>query len=219
MRRKQLEYMITSVINQNRLRFPDWEYIDLDWKSATWTECATLFAAIGGSIDGIKKPDLLKAKNCAAKICGFLMSWVYVVNDRDMKKTIDYFEGGLDRPAMSSKNRRHVVETFAGAILVQEIVSVPLFRSLMDAVDLSFDCLFLLFVGESVLARFRSENSFRDGGYVSTWDGQPDTEFLQSIVLGMQSVELDSFDGLESVVYRRLDNLYRSIVLNKAVCA
>ncbi len=60
--------------------------------------------------------------------------------------------------------------------------SVPLFSSLLEDCQMSFQALYLQYVGKNILNRFRQDHGYKLGTYIKIWDGREDNEVLASIL-------------------------------------
>lgn len=210
--RQQLEALIRDQVSFNEQIFPDWHERDLDWKTAVWAKCSGLLAGENWQWWKDQPQDLWKAQLAAVDIFCLMVSWLYVKYQGDIESVIEELESGINRPAIRSKKTVHVVQSFAAHTLVNEMPSVPLFGSVMLALDLTVYGLYSRHMGVVTLNRFRQENGYRDGGYQNVWNGKEDIHYLELAVAGLPEQEIVN---VCSIIYRRLDNFYRDLVLNR----
>jgi hypothetical protein len=52
------------------------------------------------------------------------------------------------------------------------------FFACMGSVDMSFEDLFLWYIGKNALNAFRQKNGYKQGTYIKVWSGREDNEYL-----------------------------------------
>lgn len=209
---EQLRDMILRQIAYNNSIELDWHERDFSCRSAVWVEGAKIAGNIINADAGDECSDKAwELQLIVVSVIRLLIRWVYVEEHGDVDRVLARIQTGLLRPAMSAANPLYVIECFCAHVLVNDMPSIPLFRSVMDATGLKFIDLYERFIGVDTLNKFRVDNSFRVGGYTRIWKGREDIFHLKDVIenLGFVSPDLN----LSDVIYRKLDNCYRSSVL------
>jgi hypothetical protein len=210
--RQLLEQIVKDQVSFNAQIYPDWYERDLDWKTAVWARCPDLLAGESWEWWKSTPQDLWKAQLAAVDVFCFLVSWLYVRYQGDVESVMEELESGIFRPAIRTKKTVHVVQAFAAHTLVNEMPSLPLFGSVLLSLDLTVYALYSRHYGVLTLNQFRQDNDYRVGGYQRVWNGKDDTEYLELAVTGLPEQETVN---VSSIIYRRLDNFYRDLVLSK----
>lgn len=82
--------------------------------------------------------------------------------------------------------------------------SVTEFSALLESLNMSWDDLYLWYIGKNALNMFRQQNGYKTGEYKKTWEGREDNEFLAEIIK-KETVN----DGLFERIYNQLDFIYQ----------
>ena len=75
----------------------------------------------------------------------------------------------------------------------------------MRGINMSFEDLYLGYVGKNVLNFFRQDHGYKDGSYIKKWGQLEDNEHLINIIRKMDIDSLTFNDDL----YHRLEQAYR----------
>lgn len=70
----------------------------------------------------------------------------------------------------------------------------------LDAVGVSFDDLYKLYIGKNVLNKFRQDNWYKEWTYEKTWNGKEDNVYMQEII--------EKTSGFENI-YEELEKVYK----------
>lgn len=100
-----------------------------------------------------------------------------------------------------------LIDIFIGELATKKTFSVEVFYAMLHVVGLSFDELYLQYLGKNTLNRFRQHNGYKDGSYIKTWNGLEDNEVLFEILDGLSK---DVSDVAE-FVYNALTARYAEI--------
>ena len=95
------------------------------------------------------------------------------------------------------------VERMAEASLASRGFDVAAFIDLMNALPLTFDELFEIYVGKNVLNAFRQRHGYKEGGYVKVWNGREDNEHLAELLREMDSAAPTFVADLEDALAAR----------------
>ena len=101
---------------------------------------------------------------------------------------------------------REELERFVEVVITTQSFELKAFKSLLTAADLSFDALYLQYVGKNVLNFFRQDHGYQDGTYKKVWQGREDNEHLVE-ALGECDINSDAF---QADLYGALSKRYES---------
>ena len=181
---------------------PDWRNAGSEWYRAIWTECAEMLDHYGWKWWKHQQPDMDQVKLEIVDIWHFAMSDLLIKGATD-GAVAEQIATELDNPA-EALDTPQAIESLAGVTLQTQAANVPVFASLMQSADMSFDELFRMYVGKNVLNFFRQDHGYKDGSYIKVWDGREDNEHLAAILL---SLDPDVADFSEQV-YAQLAAAY-----------
>jgi len=85
----------------------------------------------------------------------------------------------------------------------QETLLEQFFKA-CDAVGLSFNELYKLYIGKNVLNKFRQDNGYKEGTYKKVWNGKEDNVVLQEILNSKENI---SYQTLYNELEKRYNNL------------
>jgi len=92
---------------------------------------------------------------------------------------------------------------------------IQIFETLCDLAELSYDELFLQYIGKNVLNFFRQINGDKTGDYIKEdWDGQQDNFWLERVLGECRRVSMTPED-MPNYVHGRLTTLYREKALGE----
>ncbi len=75
------------------------------------------------------------------------------------------------------------------------------FWECVDAVGMSFEELYRLYIGKNALNQFRQRHGYKEGSYIKIWNGKEDNVAMQEILAGESDI---TYDGL----LERLESIY-----------
>lgn len=84
---------------------------------------------------------------------------------------------------------------------------IALFETLLKDVSMTWDDLYIAYVGKNVLNFFRQDHGYKVGTYQKIWQGREDNEHLTKIMLTLDP----SAPDFCALVYSRLDTCYREL--------
>lgn len=180
----------------------DWRTQGFAWYRAIWTECAELMDHYGWKWWKKQNPDLDQVQLELVDIWHFGLS-LLLLSGRD---TGDLAAEVAQDLAASPREAgfREILEAFTLETLQTKNFSVPLFASLMAAANMSFEALYVRYMGKNVLNFFRQDNGYQQGSYIKTWQGREDNEHLVEII-----ADLDASRGdFKQQIYQSLQLRY-----------
>ena len=105
------------------------------------------------------------------------------------------------------------------------VKSAKVFVELCIETGLSFELLYLMYIGKYTLNEFRINNGYKDGRYIKIWDsgwnedeedGLEDNDILLDFIFSdNSSLKHASKDKLRSTIYKYLGDYYTANVVNK----
>ena len=158
----------------------DWANQDFSWYWAIWVECAELMDHYGWKWWKKQTPDAEQVKVELVDIWHFGLSILLL----ESKSREDITLGIVRRlgKEKSSGDFRADLEKFTLSTLQNKNFDVSGFGVLMDGVSLTFDELYVSYVGKNILNFFRQDNGYKEGSYRKVWSGKEDNEHLVELI-------------------------------------
>ena len=158
----------------------DWANQDFSWYRAIWVECAELMDHYGWKWWKKQTPDAEQVKLELVDIWHFGLSILLL----ESKSREDITLGIVRRlgKEKSSGDFRADLEKFTLSTLQNKNFDVSGFGVLMDGVSLTFDELYVSYVGKNILNFFRQDNGYKEGSYRKVWSGKEDNEHLVELI-------------------------------------
>ena len=79
------------------------------------------------------------------------------------------------------------------------------FWECVDAVGMSFDDLYRLYIGKNVLNQFRQQHGYKEGIYKKVWNGKEDNVVMQEILNSHQDIRYEKLLSMLEDIYVALD--------------
>ncbi|WP_461517607.1 dUTP diphosphatase [Porticoccus sp.] len=192
----ELQDAMNSKVNSN------WAEQDFAWYRAIWVECAELLDHYGWKWWKKQTPDADQVKLELVDIWHFGLSILLL--DSEGHDAIAELVERQFAEARPSGDFRADLEAFTLHTLQTRKFAVADFAALMAGIDLSFDELYIRYVGKNVLNFFRQDHGYQDGTYRKQWAGKEDNEHLVEAV-----AELDhSGADFKDLLYQALSQRY-----------
>lgn len=102
-----------------------------------------------------------------------------------------------------------MADYFIGCLAKDKVFHVPTFYALMDTAGLTFECLYLHYVGKSALNKFRQDHGYKEGTYIKIWNGREDNEHLFDMLKQVDPKSIAPGYGAE--IYARIDKIYSEL--------
>lgn len=205
--RDQLKTMLRLQDSMNTKVNPQWREQNFAWYRAIWVECAELMDHYGWKWWKKQHPDVEQVRLELIDIWHFGLS-IVLTSDTDETAMLDRLSEGLQSVksdgGLDAESFRAQLELFAGQTILSKDFSIMGFAGLMTAIDLSFEALYIGYVGKNVLNFFRQDHGYKDGSYKKLWSGREDNEHLVEVV-GSLDVQSDSF---ADQLYQALSDRY-----------
>ena len=187
----------------NQKIHPHWRSQEFEWYRAIWIECAELMDHYGWKWWKQQSPDLDQV------ILEIIDIWHFGLSDmlaetENLHQISENIERQFGKVLEDGMNMRTVVEKFAGAVLQSRRFDLASFPVLMQAIGLSFDELYRIYMGKNVLNFFRQDNGYLEGSYKKIWNGREDNAHLIEI---LQQLNVDS-PHFQKEIYSGLSDRY-----------
>ena len=181
---RRIAEMAAMQEQHNLLVHPRWREQGHAYYRAVWVECAELLDHFGWKWWKQQDADLDQVRLEIVDI------WHFGLSELMRKDAVDdalaaQFAAGCDQP--TTVDFRQAVEAMAEASLAQRDFDVKAFLTLMNALPLTFDALYEIYVGKNTLNAFRQRHGYREGEYLKTWQGREDNEHLAELVRELDS--------------------------------
>lgn len=204
---QQIHSMLELQDSMNRKVHPNWRDQGYEWYRAVWVECAELMDHYGWKWWKKQQPDLEQVKLEIIDIWHFGLSYLLSNNRLDHEALVKSITADL-AVATAKKDFRDALEVFTEWTLVNRGFSVREFAALMNAAELTFDQLYVGYIGKNVLNFFRQDHGYKEGSYIKLWGGREDNEHL---------VEICTLLDVSSVTFK--DEVYQNLKIRYTTLA
>ncbi len=202
----QLQEDLNKKINENWRQIRSKE----DFARATWIECAELIDSLPWKWWKKQKPDMENVQIEVVDIWHFIMSYILLdyedigkavesepvnlfirgINEdfRDINikgEYINHYLGETDR----YKKIIFLAERVAEGFLKQDLNEGVFFFGLLVKNTISFEHLYLLYIGKNILNHIRQEKGYNSGEYKKVINGMEDNQYLFELVKNVKDRE------------------------------
>ncbi len=200
---RQLADMLTMQDAMNTKVNKDWRHQQYPWYRAIWVESAELMDHYGWK--WWKKQEI----DHPQVVLELVDIWHFGLSDLLQKETdhnhlVEHLLQQLSHENEAVLPFKEELERFVEGVIASRSFDLSAFKCLLAAADLSFDALYLQYVGKNVLNFFRQDHGYQDGTYKKVWQGKEDNEHL---VEALQECDINSAD-FQSVLYEALAKRY-----------
>ena len=181
----QLSVIRNMQSEHNRKVHPEWEKQGHSYYRAIWVECAELLDHFGWKWWKKQVIDIEQVKLEVVDI------WHFGLSDliRDSLVNAELATRILSQVGKSGPDFREAVETLARCSLENPKFNVEAFCDLLNALPMSTDELYTIYIGKNVLNGFRQAHGYRTGDYQKNWNGREDNQHLAEIVDHLDSTD------------------------------
>ena len=181
---EQVEEWLTTMVRlqreHNERVHAKWHEQDYPFCRAIWIECAELLDHYGWKWWKHQQADKDQSMLEVVDIWHFGLSELMVKHGDNV---IARVKGSLHSSVQSGTPEipfREATEVVAMNALNRQFKIQP-FIQMMQALPMSFNELFAIYLGKNALNLFRQANGYKDGSYRKTWQGREDNEHLVEI--------------------------------------
>lgn len=196
---QQIQIMFDLQEDMNSRVHADWRIQGFAWYRAVWIECAEMLDHYGWKWWKQQQADLDQVRLELVDIWHFGLSMLLL-------EKVD--TEAVERALVSQSHREggifpEELESFVANILQTRRFDIEGFARLMRAIDMSFEDLYVSYVGKNVLNFFRQDHGYKDGSYRKEWGGKEDNEHLVELCASLDSNASDYKDQLYQALSER----------------
>lgn len=158
----------------------DWRQQNFAWYRAIWTEAAELMEHYGWKWWKKQQPDTEQVKLELVDIWHFGLS-ILLLSDKPVDALADYVAECFDKEDQGNDFKKDI-EAFTLRTLETQGFDCEGFVRLVRGIDMSFEDLYIQYVGKNVLNFFRQDFGYQQGTYHKQWQGKEDNEHLVELV-------------------------------------
>ena len=203
---EQIKEMMLIQDELNSRLNPEWKKEGWNFKLAANVEMVEAIDHYGWKWWKHQEPDIDQVKMEMVDIWHFLLSEA-VVRDTGARQIATEFNCISRVKKLTRNDFLFSAEEFIS--LYYLIGKIYHFFICMRSIDMSFSELRQLYLGKSILNKFRWNNGYNDGTYIKVWDGLEDNEYLTSILMCHPDAPADE-------IYQMLEKRYNRLTYFKA---
>lgn len=220
---EKLKRMIELQDKMNSLVNPDWKNANYSWLRAAWIECAELMDYCCWKWWKKQSPDIGQAHIELVDIFHFLLSkaiednfsinhLINLLSDEEKAYVENEYE--YDRKLSNLEWIEQLALSCLEPGCYEDYNTI--FAILCDRLELSFDELYILYVGKNVLNIFRQDHGYKEGTYIKQWKSpiNPDGVIEDNVYLEMfiNDALKDEPEDIYTYLYERLEVEYNKNV-------
>ena len=177
---QQIITMLELQDEMNEKVHPEWRKQNFAWYRAIWIESAELMDHYGWKWWKKQSPDKHQITLELVDIWHFGLS-LSLTEHNSISQSAHRLKHDLDS-SLSSGEFRKDIEDFAAHTLKTKRFDARRFGRLMNDIEMTFESLYVSYVGKNVLNFFRQDHGYQNGTYRKTWGGKEDNEILVEII-------------------------------------
>lgn len=196
-----LDAMLRLQRGHNEKVHPQWDAQGYPFTRAIWIECAELMDHYGWKWWKHQSADLDQVKLELVDIWHFGLSALMI----EHKVAVADAVCATIREAEENPKQLEflqAVEALAAEAL-HGTFSIPAFVDAMQALPMSFEQLYAIYVAKNVLNVFRQANGYKDGSYRKQWLGREDNEHLAELAQTLNVASESYIEDLERLLSER----------------
>lgn len=199
---QQILTMLQMQDDMNTKVHPEWRQQGFAWHRAIWVELAEMLDHYGWKWWKHQKPDIEQVHLELIDIFHFGLS-ARLVTGQDVASIAADIEAELQQPSTQA-TFAETIEQMVTNTLQTTSFDVATFAGLMEQTELSFEQLYMHYVGKNVLNFFRQDHGYKTGEYIKIWNGKEDNEVLMEVIKSADT----SASNFKELVYQGLEQAY-----------
>lgn len=189
----------------NRVVTEDWKQQGYPWYRAAMVESIEMLEHFGFKWWKKQTPDMAQVQLELVDIWHFMLS--HYLEQSDSLESLADLLSPSELHKSNSDDLRALIDTFVGELASKKHFNTDVFYNMLSVTGLSFDDLYLQYIGKNTLNRFRQHNGYKDGSYVKIWDGLEDNEVLFQILADIN----DNISDTAEHIYNSLSIRYQTV--------
>lgn len=189
----------------NRVVTEDWKQQGYPWYRAAMVESIEMLEHFGFKWWKKQTPDMAQVQLELVDIWHFMLSH-YLEQSDSLESLADLLSPNESHQS-DSDDLRALIDIFVGELASKKHFNTDVFYNMLSVTGLTFDDLYLQYIGKNTLNRFRQHNGYKDGSYVKIWDGLEDNEVLFQILADIN----DNISDTAEHIYNSLTIRYQTI--------
>ncbi len=199
---------------------PQWREQNFNFSDAVWVECAELMDHLGYKWWKPQAEDWYQAARMElVDILKFLIS-MDLQNAESFDDCIEFeclslLFGEIEKTGTIENgfySRCHARKLASRVIENDLQLAFSSFMLLMRTLDITFDELYLFFIGKDVLNLFRQAHGYSEGKYIKVWNGAEDNDVLNQMIKIAIKRRIDITGDR---IYKQLEFHYNNLTQNK----
>lgn len=203
--KSKIKEMLTLQDEINRVVTENWKQQGYPWYRAAMVESIEMLEHFGFKWWKKQTPDMAQVQLELVDIWHFMLS--HYLEKSDSHDTLAELLTPSDHQSGYSDDLRELIDLFVGHLASEKNFDTDIFYKMLSVTGLSFDDLYLQYIGKNTLNRFRQHNGYKDGSYIKIWNGLEDNEVLFQILADIN----DSVSNTAEHIYNTLAIRYQTI--------
>lgn len=216
-----LDEMLALQKSMNDRINPDWRLANYPWYTAVLQEASEAINHIGWAWWKKQVPNIEEVQLELVDIWHFILSsylqehqsdWqIWMIGELDLEVDGIVFDNtDYTFAEMDGKQKLHLIAAFAAT---GQHKYLKLFESTLESFGMTWNDLYIKYLGKNVLNFFRQDHGYKEGKYIKTWFDKEDNEFLSNII---KNVDLNS-PRIYHDIYNELDAQYKLVLAQETL--
>lgn len=208
---KRILEMLVMQDELNQKIDPNWKAKQFPWHRAIWVESAELLEHYGWKWWKKQESNLEQVRLELVDIWHFLMSAVIEQGDQ-LENSASYLSSMFCSKETVDKPFDIYFDAFMEQMSGSDTCPIPAFICMMLSIGMTFDDLYVMYIGKNVLNLFRQDHGYKSGTYRKIWNGKEDNEHLTEI---LKKEDLKHTDKVKDSIYKELQQRYMEMETNE----
>lgn len=155
----------------------NWKNLDTPWYRAVWLECAEMLEQTNWKWWKHKDENINHTVLELVDIWHFGMSDM-LVNFKEIDTTATIINNIFNCTDNTGRDIPSTIEDLVESTINNKNFNLTFFIDLCNALDITIDKLYALYIGKNVLNNFRQDYGYAKGHYIKVWNGREDNDYL-----------------------------------------